>query len=126
MKKLLVLIFILGMFSAAKAQDVQVVQLNCKTDLIANPPEIELSPGDQLQFVAVSGEFAIFIEDAGYFLEIDAADLQIHLDSSENPKSSIYRVRKRVTDMTITYTIYCISDDKWPDAPPRIIIKSAE
>jgi hypothetical protein len=126
MKKLLVLIFILGMFSVAIAQDVQVVQLNCKTDLIANPPEIELSPGDQLQFVAVSGEFAIFIENAGYFLEIDAADLQIHLDSSENPKSSIYRVRKRVTDMTITYTIYCISDDKWPDAPPRIIIKSSE
>jgi hypothetical protein len=126
MKKLLVLIFILGMFSVAIAQDVQVVQLNCKTDLIANPPEIELYPGDQLQFVAVSGEFAIFIENAGYFLEIDAADLQIHLDSSENPKSSIYRVRKRVTDMTITYTIYCISDDKWPDAPPRIIIKSSE
>ncbi len=82
MKKLLVLIFIVGIFFTAVAQDLKVVHLNCKTDLIANPPQIELSPGDQLQFVADNGEFAIFIEDAGYFLEIDMADLQIHLNST--------------------------------------------
>lgn len=125
-KKLLVLFFITGIFSVAIAQDLQVVHLNCETDLMANPPQIQLSPGEQLQFVADNGEFAVFIEEAGYYFEIDAADIQIHLNSSGNPKSSIYRVRKNAAEVELTYTIYCISDDKWPDAPPRIIIKNSK
>jgi len=123
---LCVLFFMLGIHSTIQAQadqpSLKIVNLNEADGLLAKPPQVVLSPKDTLQFVATNGEFAIFIENAVEFLMIDEADLHIHLDSSTQPQSDIFIVREVDRDVKTTYSIYCISDDSWPLAPPRIII----
>lgn len=109
-------------FSYARDPELRIVRLDCETDLIASPIQIDLIPGDSLQFVADNGEFAIFIRNAAYYFEIDSADIQIHLNSSGTPISDIYVVREGASSPPITYIIYCITDDNWPEAPPRIVI----
>jgi hypothetical protein len=106
------------------SQDLKIIHLDCSSDLLAKPAQIVVSSGDEIQFIADNGEFAIFIDDAALFLDIDTADLQIHLDSKKNPTSDKYVVRSIDSDRTITYTIYCITNDTWPDAPPKIIIRA--
>jgi len=105
-------------------QDSKVVHLDCSRDLLAKPTQIVVSAGDEIQFIADNGEFAIFIDDAALFLDVDTPAIQIHLDSKKNPTSDKYVVRSIDSDLIITYTIYCITDDTWPDAPPKIIIRA--
>jgi len=130
MKQLLVLcvlFFMLGILSDTVAQDkpsLKIVSLDQKDGFLAKPSEIALSPGDTLQFVAKNGDFDILIRDAYKFLKIKEDDLKARLDSSSptEAKSDKYIVRK-VEGIETVYQIYCISNNSWPDAPPRIIIK---
>jgi hypothetical protein len=130
MKRLIALLIIFcstGLIFMALAQDqpsLKIVHLNQEDALLALQPQIVLIPGDTLQFVADSGEFAMFIQDAVNFLKIKESDLQIHLDSASNNESNLFIVRKVETDIKVSYSIYCISGDSWPAAPPRIIIVS--
>jgi hypothetical protein len=122
----LVLIFILGFFSSAIAQDdvptLKKVYLDQDDGLLAIPSQIVLIPGDSLQFYATNGDFAIFIENAVSFLKIKNADLKIQISSSETAESDIFIVREVDADISTNYSIYCISNNSWPAAPPRIII----
>ncbi len=123
-----VLFFVIGFYFTALAQfelpSLKKVYLNQEDGLLANPWHIVLFPEDTLQFVVDSGDFAIFIEDAVSFLKIKEADLKIHINSSTADSVSIkYVVRAIDTDVKTTYSIYSISNDSWPLAPPRIIIE---
>ena len=133
MKRLLflsVLFSLICFISTAVAQDsdtpsLKIVYLDQDDGLLANPSEIVLIPGDSLKFVAVNGDFDILIDDAVLFLRIKVSDLKIRLDSNDPNKaeSEIYIVRDiEVSDEE--YSIYCISNNSWPAAPPRIIIQS--
>jgi hypothetical protein len=130
MKKFLVLVvlFFAGFFSIAIAQDkpsLKRVHLNEEDALLAMQAQIVLIPGDTLQFVTDKGEFAIFIQDAVNFLKIRDTNLKVHINKSTNPESDMFIVRdvKAESDIKVVYSIYCISNDSWPLAPPRIIIK---
>jgi len=122
----LVLIFTLGLFSTVIAQDdepsLKKVYLDQDDGLLAIPTQIVLIPGDSLQFYTTNGDFAIFSENAVSFLKIKNADLNVQISSSGTAESDIFIVREVDADISTNYSIYCISNNSWPAAPPRIII----
>jgi len=117
-----VLFSLICFFSTAVAQELRVVTLDKENDLLVSPSRIVLKSGDTLQFKSINGDFAIYIADAVRYFDIDEADLEIRVDSATNQLSDVYvfRGNDEVTDLT--YSIYCITTNSWPDAPPRIII----
>lgn len=100
----------------------RIITLDQDDALLANPSEIALIPGDSLKFVAVNADFDIRIKNAVSFLKIKVVDLKIRINSTTKPESDIYIVRQ-VDGIDNSYDIYCISNNSWPLAPPRIIIK---
>ena len=120
---LLVLFFALCLFYTSNAQELVVITLDQEDGLFAIPSEIVLNPGDSLQFVSVNGDFGILITDAVKFLKIKDANLKIRVNSSTDPDSDIYVVRE-IKEFETDYSIFCISNNGWPLAPPRIIIVS--
>jgi len=128
-KKLIVLfaiLFILVFFFSTEAQTrlprLIIIYLNQDLDSLATPSQVSMIPGDTLQFVAENGDFNILIIKAYKFLRILDDDLKIRVDSSTEPKSDKYVVRN-IKEYDTKYSIYCISKNSWPFAPPRIIIK---
>jgi len=127
---LLVLFSLSYFFNTAIAQDddqpsLRIITLNQDDGLLAIPSQIVLIPGDTLQFIAVNGDFDILIKNAVSFLKIKVADLKIRVDSSSptTRESAMYIVRN-VDGIENEYDIYCISNNNWPLAPPKIIIQS--
>jgi hypothetical protein len=132
MKRLLflfVLLFTVCSFYTANAQPVvqqpklHVIELDKANKFFVNELQLDVIPGDSIQFKSVDGDFAIYIENAISFLNIRELDLKTRVNTS-NPKSEIYLVRKVIKSIEKVYAIYCISNNAWPDAPPRIIIVS--
>lgn len=123
-----VLFSLVCFFSSAIAQpsesELKIITLDQDDGLSAVPSRIVVYPGDTLQFKSVNGDFDIYIIDAISFLEMREADLKERVDSATKPESKKYIVRRidDDSDITISYAIYCISQNRWPDAPPRIII----
>jgi hypothetical protein len=83
-----------------------------------------LSPGDTLQFHAVNGDFDIYIVEAINIFKIKVADIRLPISSTTKPFSEKYVVREMKNDTENRYSLYCISSNSWPDAPPKIIIVS--
>ena len=125
---LFVILFTVCFLQTAIAQDeeseLKIITLDQDDGLLAIPSRIVVYPGDTLQFKSINGDFDIYIIDAISFLEMREADLKERVDSSTKPESQKYIVRRidDDSDITIPYAIYCISQNRWPDAPPRIII----
>ena len=125
MKRLLFLFVLFTVCSVYTAVAQQLITLDKNDTNFANPRLIELKAGESFQFKAIDGGFDILIRGAGDFIENINGDLRIKIDSSSNnPLSEIYKVKDRVKDEVKTYQIYCITNNSWPDAPPRIIIVS--
>jgi len=122
-KRLLFLsvLFSLVCFCVSASARIVIVELDEDDAYFAKPMRIVLSPGDSLMFKTINGDFSLYIEEAGYFLEIEDFDLKVEVNSSK-PESPIYIVRKVDESVDQTYSIFCITNRSWPDAPPRIII----
>jgi len=126
---LLVLFSLSCYFNSAIAQDNQpslkIIYLNQDNGLIAQPSITYLIPGDSLQFVAVNGVFDIMIFDAINFLQLsDSPDLSIPLDSGDDAESDIYVVTFVNEEYREDNFVYCRSQNRFPTAPPRIIVQS--
>jgi hypothetical protein len=125
MKRFLFLIIFLlagGLFSNVLAQKLQLITLDKKDSYFVKPRPIVLAPGDTLKFKSIDGEFDIYVPDAINFLKIKETNLKVRVNSKTNPESSIYVLREKVADSIITFSVYCITNNSWPDAPPKIII----
>jgi len=129
MKKLSVLFALALIISLAYPTEAQyripkliIITLNQDSASLATPSVANLVPGDTLQFIAVNGDFDILIRDAYQFLRIKDDDLKLRLDSSGDAFSDKYIVRN-IKEYKTDYNPYCISNNSWPLAPPRIIIK---
>jgi hypothetical protein len=121
---LLTLLFAVFLINTTLAQGLCVITLDQDTVLFGVPPKIVLLPGDTLQFKSINGDFSIYIKEAYKFLKTREDNLKIRVDSAGNAVSDLYEVRAVDKDMEVTFSIYCISKDSWPDAPPKIIIVS--
>lgn len=124
MRRLLFLstiLFAVFFINTTLAQQLRVITLD-QCEVV--PSKIILSVGDTLQFKSINGEFSIYIKDAYKFLKIREDDLIIRLNSAGTAISDFYVVRDVDIDAEVTISIYSISEDCWPDAPPKIIIVS--
>jgi len=119
-----VLFSLVCFFNTAVAQELRVYTLDQDNDSFVEPSRIVLFPGDTLQFKSINGDFSIYIKDAYKFLKVTEDNLKIRVDSAGDDSSDLYVVRSVDSDAEVTFSIYCISKDGWPDAPPRIIIVS--
>jgi hypothetical protein len=112
-------------YNTAIAQELRTIKLDKDNNLFAQPSRIAMFPGDSLQFVAVDGDFDIFIEKANEIFIMEGTELKIKVNSSTNPESEILIIRESETEINRqTYSLYCITTTSWPDAPPKIIIVS--
>jgi len=122
-----VLFSLVCFFNTAVAQELRVYTLDQDNGSFVEPSRIVLFPGDTLQFKATNGDFSIYIKDAYQFLKVREDNLKIHVNSAGGAgedSSEFYEVRALDSNTEVTFSIYCISSDGWPDAPPRIIIVS--
>jgi hypothetical protein len=102
-----------------------IVELNKNNKNFVNELRLDVSAGDSIQFKSTDGDFAIYIIDAISFLKIDEPDLKTRVNTS-TPESEIYIVSKptNISEEIYSISVYCITTNSWPDAPPRIIIVS--
>lgn len=100
-----------------------IVELNKNNKNFVTELRLDVSPGDSIQFKSTDGDFAVYIIDAISFLKIDEPDLKTRVNIS-NPESEIYIVSEppNTSENIYSISIYCITTNSWPDAPPRIII----
>jgi len=127
MKRLLFLSILFSLvcfFNTAVAQELHVITLDQNNSSFVSPLPIVVLPGDTLKFTSINGDFTIYIKDAYKFLRIREDNLEIRLNSAGTASSEPLVVRAVDSDAEVTFSIYCISNDSWPDAPPRIIIVS--
>jgi hypothetical protein len=82
---------------------------------------LDVSPGDTIQFESEDGDFAIYIINAISFLSIKEPDLKERVNAATTI-SPVYTVQMPTVEEEIIYSVYCITDNNWPAAPPRIII----
>ena len=116
-----VLLITLCFIQSVVAQKLVIIELNQTDRYFVNDLRSVLSPGDSLMFRTTDGDFAIYIEGAAKFLEIEEPDLKVLVNDS-NPESEIYIARDFDSIIDQSYSIYCITNNSWPEAPPRIII----
>lgn len=129
-KRLLFLLslFIICFCSIVEAQverqgKLYIIELDKANKNFVNELRLDVFPGDSIQFKSIDGDFAIYIVNAISFLSIPETDLKVQLTSS-NPESEIYTVVTATDKIENIYSIYCITCNSWPDAPPRIIIRA--
>lgn len=125
---LAILFFVVCLYGTLEAQTSRlpklfIIYLNQDSASFATPLEANLVPGDTLQFISVNGDFDILIRDAYLFLRIQDDDLKLPLFSSGDAYSDKYIIRN-IKEYKTDYNPYCISSNRWPDAPPKIIIVS--
>jgi len=100
-----------------------VIELDTTNKYFVNELRLDVKPGDSIQFKTINGDFAIYIVNAISFLSIKEPDLKIRVNAL-NPKSKIYEVKTVSERIEYIYSVYCISNNSWPEAPPRIIINT--
>ncbi|MBK9097733.1 MAG: hypothetical protein IPM14_06300 [bacterium] len=100
-----------------------IIELDKEKENFVNELRLDVSPGDSIQFKSVNGDFAIYVINAISFLQIKDEDLKARVNS-KNPVSEIYLVKTATDEIEYIYSIYCVTSNSWPDAPPRIIIVS--
>jgi len=125
--------FVLGFLAAlllggsAFSQADHTITLNDTLPNYISPTVLKVIVGETVQFVRTSssGEFAIFLEDAIYYLGVDDINLEIKLDDS-NTSSDVIPVESTYDQESANLWIYvyCISENNWADAPPLIIIRN--
>jgi len=118
-----------GLINAQEPPKLHTVELDKARDNFAIPYDLIVHPGDSVNFISINGEFAIFINDAWQLFEDTESKLKIKVNNP-TPESDIYVVVSVDGIVEEDYTIYCITDnswpESWPDAPPRIIIIASE
>ena len=99
----------------------QQIKLNADNQYFVSeePIDLKLDPDEPLEFISEDGkQYALIIRNAKDFLKIEKDHLtEKFLD--ESPKRDF---KQDVTPDEYSLDIYCITDDSWPDAPPRIIV----
>lgn len=119
----LMLCFQYNGFSQSAEEDgrLYVIELDTTNKYFVDELRLDVKPGDSIKFKIINGDFAIYIINAISFLSIKEPDLKVRINAS-SPESKIYEVKSVSARIENIYSVYCISKNSWPDAPPRIIV----
>jgi hypothetical protein len=102
-------------------EGVNPIYLSTQYENYINPEDINLKVNSVYAFVSEDGkDYAVIVRNAYEFME----EVEKHciVRANENTQPRYFTVK---TPQSSEYVIevYCITDNSWPDAPPRIIIK---
>lgn len=121
------LIFVFSFFFFAGmlyAQADTTIILNEDVENFAVPEELEIEVGKTVKFMTTGAEFRILILDASDIFENEVSNVTIDLNS-DSPESAIYKLKRRATSIEKIYFIFCITNNTWIEAPPRIVLNAA-
>ncbi|NNG27809.1 MAG: hypothetical protein HKM87_09810 [Ignavibacteriaceae bacterium] len=124
MKSIFLKVCFIVLFASAGfiiAQDLKTVTLDEDINNLAVPIEVTLEAGESLKFVSTNGDFAIIIYDANEIFDYDEDNIDIIVTPSA--PSNLYTALKLGATITQEYYLYSFGNNKWPDAPPKIIIQ---
>ncbi|MBT8380479.1 MAG: hypothetical protein KJN64_14765 [Ignavibacteria bacterium] len=123
--KNLIFVFSFFFFSGMLyAQADTTIILNEDVENFAVPEELEIEVGKTVKFMTTGAEFRILILDAFDIFENEDSNVTIDLNS-DSPESAIYKLKKRATSIEKIYFIFCITNNTWIEAPPRIVLNAA-
>ena len=101
---------------------VEPIRLALKYNNFANPEDLTLDVKHTYVFKSEDGnDYALIIRNANEFMVDVAKHFTVRANETgapvtftvSNPGSGEYEIQ-----------IYCITDNQWPDAPPKIIVRS--
>jgi hypothetical protein len=112
-------------------QQVQVIRLNegvspirlsTKYQNYINPEDLNLKVKSTYAFVSEDGkDYAVIVRNAYEFMNEVEKHFKVRANESTLPS---YFTVKNPVKFEYVIEIYCVTDDSWPDAPPRIIIRT--
>lgn len=98
------------------------IHLSTKYENYINLEDLNFKVNSMYAFISEDGkDYAVIVRNANEFM----ADVEKHFKVKANAitQPKYFTVNNAEISKSII-EIYCISDDSWPDAPPRIIIVS--
>jgi hypothetical protein len=103
-------------------EGVSAIHLSTKYNDYINPSDLGLRVNSKYAFVSEDGkDYAVIIRNASQMIDEVEKDYKVRANDSTQPT---YFTVRNVDISEFVIEIYCITDDNWPDAPPRIIIVS--
>ena len=96
------------------------IRLSTRYEYYINPEDLNFQLDSTYAFVSEDGkDYAVIVRNANEFME----EVEKHYIVRANQTAQLrYFTVKSPRIIEIVIEIYCITDDSWPDAPPRIII----
>ncbi|MCU0415383.1 MAG: hypothetical protein MUE91_13450 [Ignavibacteriaceae bacterium] len=102
--------------------DVIPIHLSTEYNNYINPSDLGLRVNSKYAFVSEDGkDYAVIIRNASQMIDEVEKDYKVRVNDSTQPT---YFTVKNVDISEFVIEIYCLTEDNWPDAPPRIIIVS--
>jgi hypothetical protein len=97
------------------------IHLSTKYENYINLEDLNLKINSTYAFVSEDGkDYAVIVRNAYEFIEKVENHYTVRANENTQPR---YFTVKTPKSSEYVIEIYCITDDSWPDAPPRIIIK---
>lgn len=101
-------------------EGVNPIHLSTKYENYLNLEDLNLRVNSIYAFVSEDGkDYAVIVRNAYEFMENVEKHFIVRANDNTAPK---YFTVKNPIMSEYVIEIYCISDDSWPDAPPKIII----
>lgn len=98
------------------------IHLKTEYENYIKPEDSNLRVNSIYAFVSEDGkDYAVIVRDANEFME--EAELHFKVRANSNTQPGYFTV-KDPKKFEYFIEIYCLTDDNWPDAPPRIIVVS--
>ena len=103
-------------------EGVNPIRLSTNYENYVNPEDLNLKVKSMYAFMSEDGkDYAVIVRNANEFM--DEVEKHYKVRANENTQIRYFTV-KDPRNAEYIIEIYCITDDNWPDAPPRIIIVS--
>ena len=78
--------------------------------------------GQTVQWIADDAKFTVTMLNADKFFDGAPPKLEFTLDSQGTTTSDTYTIKNLLLGNGQEYTIYCVTEERTGDSPPRIII----
>ena len=96
------------------------IHLSTKYENYLNLEDLNLRVNSIYAFVSEDGkDYAVIVRNAYKFMENVEKHFIVRANENTQPR---YFTVKNIENSECLIEIYCISNDSWPDAPPKIII----